>query len=165
MMTKLFLIMLLLTFACSSFSFGQNDSKNKKANTSLKDTRSNKHWYWLTPQKMTPLSFLETMKIKGKRVSNLTVVTMEDSFPRNWLTRKDIDTLIKLVNSKEKCNCFLNPLSSYIPNDSANLGGYAIRLIEAYKEKRKITFGLHACPKVDKSVADKLIQWWTNQSE
>jgi hypothetical protein len=164
-MAKPLLTAFLLTLTFSSFSFGQNDTKNKTANTSLKHTTSNKHWHWLTPQKMTPLTFLEAMKIKGKPVNNLAVVTMEDSFPNNWLTRKDIDTLIKLVNSQQRCNCFLNPLSSYIPNDSAYVGGYAIRLIVAYKEERKVTFGLYACPKVDKIVADRLIQWWTNQSE
>ena len=164
-MTKILSISVLLTLTCASFSFGQDSLRNKKSNTSLNDTSVNRESYWLTPQKMTPLSFLERMKIKGKRINNLAVVTMEDSFPNNWLTKNDIDTLIKLVNSKEKCNCFINPLSSYIPSDNANVGGYAIRFIEAYKEKRKVSFGLYACPKVDKVEANKLIQWWTGQSK
>ena len=115
---------------------------------------------------MTPLGFIETMEIKNNQASNINVVTIVDSFPNDWLTKKDIDTLIKLVNSKEKCNCFLNPLSSYIPtNDSGEVGGYAIWLITAYKEKKKVSFGLNACPKVDKTVADRLIKWWAVQTK
>ena len=164
-MTKSLSITVLLTLIFISYSFGQDNSRNKKSSTSLNNTSGNKHSYWLNPQKMTPLSFLETMKIKGKGFNKLGVVIMENSFPDNWLTKKDIDTLIKLVNSNEKCNCFLNPLSSYIPNDNANVGGYAIQLIAAYKAKIKVSFGLHACPKVDKAEAYKLIQWWTRQSQ
>ena len=108
---------------------------------------------------------METMKIKDNQVNKLAVVTMEDSFPKNWLTKSDIDILIKLVNSKEKCNCFLNPLSSYIStNDHAELGGYAICLINAYKEKRNVSFGLNACPKTNKVDANELIQWWTKRN-
>ena len=97
------------------------------------------------------------------RYSKITVVTMLDSFPKNWVKKEDIDTLIKLVNSREKCRCFLNPLSSHIPFDSAEIGGYAARLIESYKEKKKLSFGLYACPKVDWIEADKLVNWWTQE--
>jgi len=117
------------------------------------------HVSWLTPESMTPLEFLQTMK-QDAGYSPLEPVTMLDSFPKNWIKKKDIDTLIKLVNSREKCHCFLNPFSSYIPNDSADLGGYVTQLIKSYKEKKKLTFGLYACPKTDKIKADKLVNWW-----
>jgi hypothetical protein len=117
------------------------------------------HGSWLTPESMTPLQFLATIKQKDSSVP-LGVLTMLDSFPEDWAKKKDIDTLIKLVNSREKCYCFLNPLSSHIPNDSADLGGYAIQLIESYKGKKKLSFGLYACPKTNKIQADKLVSWW-----
>lgn len=154
-MTKSLSLTFLLVLTFVSHSFGQTKQRNDTANS-----------YWLTPKYMTPLEFIETMKVKSTNSNNINVVTMVDSFANNWLTKKDIDTLIKLVNSKDKCNCFLNPLSSYIPtNDSGEVGGYATWLIKAYKEKRKVSFGLNACPKVDKAEADKLIKWWTMQTQ
>ncbi|RZK01857.1 MAG: hypothetical protein EOO46_19035 [Flavobacterium sp.] len=150
---KSILLSFLLLFLITTFSFGQKKTLSGQSTT-----------HWLTPEKMTPLSFLHTMKIKGNQANHFAVLTMVDSFPKDWLTKKDIDTLVKLVNVKEKCSCFLNPLSSYIPtNDSAELGGYAIRLIKAYKEKRKVSFGLYACPKIEKGEGDALIRWWATQ--
>ena len=145
--------LLILTF--TSFTFGQSKSASKDS-TSL----------FMTPKNMTPLGFIEALKPKDNLESKLGLVTMIDSFPSNWLTKKDIDTLIKLVNSKEKYNCLKNPFSSYIPiNDSADLGGYAIWLIKAYKENISVSFGLHFCPKSNKEDADELIRWWTKQNK
>lgn len=123
---------------------------------------SSQHVFWLSPESMTPLEFLRIMK-QLDNYRPFGGVTMLDSFPKNWVKKKDIDTLIKLVHSREKCNCFLNPLSSYIPKDSADLGGYAIQLIESYKQKKKLTFGLYACPKTNKIEADKLVNWWNQR--
>lgn len=146
-------ILFVLTFATYSFSQTKQSGDIPKS-------------YLLTPKNMTPLDFIETMKIKSTQINNINVVTMADSFPNNWLTKKDVDTLINLINSKEKCNCFSNPLSSYIPtNDSAEIGGYAIWLIKSYKEKKKISFGLNACPKTDVVEADKLMKWWALQTK
>lgn len=122
------------------------------------------HVSWLTPESMTPLEFLGTMK-QGDNYDPLEVVVMLDSFPKNWIKKKDIDNLSKPVNSREKCLCFLNPLSSYIPKDSADLGGYAMKLIESYKQKKKLSFGLYACPKTTKIEAEELINWWSPKAD
>ena len=80
------------------------------------------------------------------------IVLWEDTAPKE---------LQLLVKSKDKCNCFVSPLSSTIPfSDSADLGGYAIEFIKSFKENRKVDFGLYSCPKTNDTVADKLIQWW-----
>lgn len=115
---------------------------------------------WVTPARLTPLTFLETMKKKGGFGDKIGVVVMIDSFPSNWLKRGDIDTLIKLVTSKEKCNCFLNPLSSFIPRDSADIGGYAGRLLDAYRRDTVVSFGLYACPKATDKDSEDLKLWW-----
>jgi hypothetical protein len=150
-------------------SCGQNNSAttDKLSNdtskvTSVKTSECDTA-FWLTPKNLTPYSFLEIMKRKGPASDNLAVIVMTDSFPYNWIKPEDIDSLIKLVNSKEKCNCFLNPLSSHIPNDSADIGGYAVALIASFKQKEKVSFGLYACPKTNKKDADELIQWWTTE--
>ncbi|CAN5544684.1 hypothetical protein BH10BAC2_BH10BAC2_37860 [soil metagenome] len=91
---------------------------------------------------------------------------MYDDFPDFWVNANDIDTLITLVESKQKCYCFLNPLSSHIPfGDSADLGGYVIRIIKAYKENRRLSFGLYSCPKTNEKDAEELIKWWASQKQ
>jgi hypothetical protein len=154
-MTKFIVLTFLLVLTFVTYSFGQTKPSNDTAD-----------FYWLKPKNMTPLDFIQTMKVKSTQVNDIYVVTIVDSFPNNWLTKKDIDTLIKLIKSKDKCNCFLNPLSSYIPtNDNGEVGGYAAWLIKAYANKKKVSFGLHACPKVNNLEADKLIKWWTTQTK
>lgn len=152
-MTNSILLTFLFVLTLENYSWGQ----------SHKDTAIS---HWLTPKNMTPLEFIEIMKFKSTESNNNNIVTMPDSFANNWLTKNDIDTLIKLVNSKEKCKCYLNPLSSNIPtNESGEVGGLATWLIKAYKEKSRVSFGLYACPKVDQYEAGSLIKWWTTQSK
>ena len=162
-MIKRIFISIFLGLAFCSFSFGQIKSHKQKSTISLYDSSTATKVYKQTVKQMTPLSFLERMKIKGNPVAKFAVVSMQDSLPANWLKKSHIAALIKLVKSKAKCYCFVSPLSSYIPGGNADVGGYAIWLIEAYKEKRKVSFGLYACPKVDNSKAEKLIQWWKTQ--
>ncbi len=102
----------------------------------------------LHPSDMTVSAFLNAVKIPGGKTHKINVVSISDEFPENWLKTADIDTLVALVKSKEKCYCIINPLSSYIPSDSADIGGYTIELIRAFQQKTKVTFGLYSCPKL-----------------
>ena len=161
-MTKysLAIFVLLLTVI---FSFGQNDSTNvfkQKNGTLKKDTT-----IWLTLEGMSVSTFLQNVSNKEHTKAALNVILMTNDFLKNWVKSSDIDTLIKLVKSKDKCSCFVSPLSSTIPfKDSADLGGYAIAFITAYKENKKVNFGLYACPKTNEKIADELIKWWTQQN-
>ncbi len=116
---------------------------------------------WLTPNRMTPFAFLETMQQAAK--GHLSIVTMADTFAENWPRKSDVDSLMKLIRSKRKCACFVNPYSSYIPHDSADVGGYAIRLVKAYRRKQKVHFGLYACPKTNQQEVATLTDWWAKQ--
>ena len=69
-------------------------------------------------------------------------------------------TVFVTLKSEEKCYCFLNPLSSFIPSDSATVGGYVIQLITAYQQEKRVTFGLYSCPKTNEFEADNIIKWW-----
>jgi hypothetical protein len=114
---------------------------------------------WLTPRKMTLPSFLK--RVSGVNNNHPDAIVIKDDFPGSWLTYSAVDTLITLVKSKEKCNCIVNPLSSYVLfSDSSDLGGYAIALIKSYKNKQKLSVGLYSCPKTNNEEADELIQWW-----
>jgi len=119
---------------------------------------------FLTTKDLTPSSFLNIMQYKGNHDSAINVVTMYDDFPDQWVDSSDIDSLLTLIESKQKCYCFLNPLSSYIPfDDSADLGGYAIRIIKAYKENTRVSFGLYSCPKTNEKEVKELNKWWASQ--
>jgi hypothetical protein len=100
--------------------------------------------------------------VKGER-ENFNFITISNNFPKNWVTKKDVDSLMKLISSKDKCKCVVNPLSSYLPtHDSANLGGYAILLVKSFKEKKKVDIGLHSCPITSNKDVAELKEWWNN---
>ena len=147
-MRNISFVILILFFSCARKKHIATDSTN-----------------WVSPKNLTPCSFLELVKQKGNVNDRLGVYDMTDDFPNNWIKHSDIDTLITLVNSKASCNCFLNPFSSYIPHEKADLGGYAIKLIKFYKENKKVSFGLYSCPTTNEKEANELIKWWSEQKK
>jgi hypothetical protein len=139
-----FLLTLLLLFSIPETNFAQGNTGFLKA----KD--------------FTPASFLQLFKYRSD-YPKFYFVTIETEFPSDWITESQVDSLIRYVKSRDKAYCLVNPLSSYLPIDSAQLGGYAIKLISAYKEKVRPEFGLYDCPMTDDKRADELIQWWSKQ--
>ncbi len=117
--------------------------------------------HWLTPKEFTPLSFLNAVIKQNDKDTIIQVMTMVDEFPVDWVKQSDIDTLVTLISSTKKCNCFLNPLSSYIPfNENADIGGYAIIFINSFRQKRKINLGLYSCPETEKKSVNEINKWW-----
>jgi hypothetical protein len=91
---------------------------------------------------------------------------MHNNFPDDWVKKSDIDTLIQLIESTQKCDCYLSPLSSTIPtNVCANVGGYAIIFINSFRLKKKVDLGLYSCPKTDKKSVQEIKTWWKNYKE
>ena len=163
---------LLFTCAFIIVSCGQNrlghiqmtnsDTSDKKVTEKSRTTDTS---YWLSPKTLKPFTFLEIMKKKRTTANDFDVIVMIDSFPDNWVRREDIDSLMTLVGSKEKCNCYLNPLSSYIPQDNAEVGGFAIELVSSFRQNKKVSFGLYSCPKTNEKEAEELIRWWAQQKK
>jgi hypothetical protein len=120
---------------------------------------------FLKPDQFSPITFLKAVSrnSKSKTGSLIIPITMFDNFPIDWVKKEYIDTLISIINSKDTCGCFLNPLSSYIPNDYADKGGYAAIFIKAFRDKKNVSFGLHSCPKVDEQLNKELINWWSKE--
>jgi len=109
---------------------------------------------------MDPLSLLRRVVM----VDDIGPVTISGNFSDNWIKSSDVETLIPLVKNKSKCVCLLDPISSHIPLDSiAEVGGYAIQWIKAFKENRNYSFRLYTCPKVNTAEADSLIKWWSQE--
>jgi hypothetical protein len=120
---------------------------------------------FLKPEQFNPLSFLKAVSYNNRPIArSLRIpITMFDDFPRDWVKKEHIDTLISFLDSKDTCCCFLNPLSSYIPSDYALKAGYAALFIEAYRNNESVKLGLHSCPKIDTQLNKELIDWWNKE--
>ena len=113
---------------------------------------------WIDLRAIKPLSILQL--VKGE-IKNLNFITVINDIPDNWVTKNDLDSLMKLISSKEKCKCAVSVFYSYLPTtESSDLGGYAILLIKSFKEKKKSNIGLHICPKTNDDEVDILNKWW-----
>ncbi|WP_114788932.1 hypothetical protein U0035_04930 [Niabella yanshanensis] len=110
----------------------------------------------LEKQQVSVRGFFESLAFKP---GTAPCIIAESTFPDGLIVASDLDYLFSQVNSKQKCKCIVSFLSSIIPTDSAELGGYAIELITAYREKKTANFGLYKCPKQDSAVANKLLKW------
>jgi len=122
-----------------------------------------KEYPFLRVSDMKPMSFLKAVTTKEASSRQMDFLTIMDDFPKHWIKKTDIFKLGALLKSKEKCKCVVNPLSSYLPvNDSADLGGYAIMLLTAYKENKQISF-LWLCPTANEKKANQLLTWLTTQ--
>ncbi|MBS2100831.1 hypothetical protein [Carboxylicivirga linearis] len=115
------------------------------------------------PEQYDPITFIKAMSriIKSDSKKFIPCMTMIDKFPDDWVKREHIDTLMTMLDSRDSCGCFLNPLSSYIPSGFAEKGAYAAIFIKSYKDKQPVSFGLYACPKIDEKLNKELIDWWS----
>jgi hypothetical protein len=115
------------------------------------------------PKNYNPISFIEEVSktLKTEKDTIRIGMTMTDEFPIDWVKEEHIEYLISILESKEVCGCFINPLSSYLPlDDFAEKGGFAGIFLQAYKENRKVELGLYHCPKVDEKLNEELKKWW-----
>lgn len=113
--------------------------------------------------KLKPLEFIEILR--GVNNEGLNNATFEGDFKENFLTKDDIKALIPLIHSKEKCKCYVNILSSYLPSDTSELGGIALMFIDDFKNKRNPTMKLWHCPKIDNGKLKKIETWWQNEND
>jgi hypothetical protein len=111
---------------------------------------------------LKPLEFIEILR--GVNNEGLNNATFEGDFQENFLTKKDIKALIPLIRSKEKCKCYLNVLSSYLPSDTSELGGIALMLIDDFKNKKNPKMRLWHCPKIDEKKLKEIEAWWQNEN-
>jgi hypothetical protein len=157
--------LVVLIIICLTISCGQNQKSSKVKfveGGSKKEQNKDSLYPFILPRNFTPIQFINLLRIKNSKTSNFFFISIVDDFPENWITKKDIDSLIVFIKSKDKCYCFVDPLSSFIPNDYSELGGYIIEMINSYKRKETLSFGLYSCPKLDETNADELIEWWNS---
>lgn len=110
--------------------------------------------------------FIELLKIDNEKPNQLNILTVGMQSPENWVTEKDIDSLMTLINSTEPAKCVMQVISSYLPvGDSSTIGGQVMEIIEAFKDKKSYPTILTSCAKTDKERIDKLAKWWNEQKK
>lgn len=119
------------------------------------------------PEDYSPLSFIifVSQSIETDSTKSHLGVSMTNEFPIDWVKEEHLEGLFKLLDSREECSCFLNPLSSYIPTGKAENGGYAGLFIKSFKDEEKVDLGLYSCPKVDESLNEELRNWWNERKK
>lgn len=117
------------------------------------------------PEQFTPITFLNSVSEQNDASNGhfTPSMSMIEEFPLGWVRIEHIDTLISLLDSKDKCGCFVNPLSSNLPTGYAEKGGYAAAFINSYKNNVAVDFGLYSCPKVDRQLNEELLEWWAKE--
>jgi hypothetical protein len=118
-----------------------------------------------TPRHFTPLTFIDALTSGYHPDFSVHITTMMGDFPENWVKRHHIDSLIILVDSKTKCNCFMNPLSSFVSNDSSEVGGYAIIFINSFRYGKKVSLGFYTCAKAEEASAEEIKKWWSKYKQ
>jgi hypothetical protein len=151
-----YVLIFLSVLSCKGTDHNNTINSNHELNSKQPDTTDKQSD---TTRNLTLYEFLDAIKTRGAP-KYLNFLSAEKTFPIDWIKASDVDTLMSLIESKEKCRCILNPGSSYIPiNEKADLGGYAILLLNSYKHKESVGFNLWACPKTDKAAVANLLNW------
>ena len=118
---------------------------------------------FLQPKNLNVKSFFKLFIQKYKRDSKINYITLSGDFPKNWVKPNDIDYLVSIMKSKEKCCGYMNIFSSTISNEEAEIGGFAIIFLNSYISKTKINMGLNCNPKTDIKSIKKIEKWYKNK--
>lgn len=116
----------------------------------------------LSPKDLNPKSFIKLFTEKYNKDSNLNFITLMGDFPENWVKPNDIEYLISIMSSKEKCCGYMNTFSSFISNENGEVGGFAVIFLNSYISKTKINMGLNCNPKTDEESVTKIESWYRN---
>lgn len=147
------------------YTFKINKSEKENLSTlSIEELTSNvkKNHTILSPKDLDPKSFILLFKERYNKKSPLNFVTLSGEFPENWVRPKDVEYLISVMNSKEKCCGYMNFFSSTLLTENAEVGGFAIIFLNSYISHTKINLGLNSNPKADKESIKEIEDWYRN---
>lgn len=142
------------------FKIRKTEKEHLKTFSGFQNLEANIKKEHLSPKDLDPQSFIKLFTEKYNKDSKLNFVTMMGDFPENWVKPNDIQYLISIMRSKEKCCGYMNIFSSAISNDNGEVGGFAIIFLNSYIYKTKINLGLNSNPKVDKESVRKIENWY-----
>ncbi|MET0944122.1 MAG: hypothetical protein ABWY22_01795 [Flavobacterium sp.] len=130
----------------------------------FKINKTKKEYYKnLSPKDLHPKSFITLFTEKYNKDSKLNFITLSGEFPENWVKPNDIQYLISIIHSKQKCCGYMNMFSSTISDENAEVGGFAIIFLNSYISRTKINLGLNCNPKVDLASIRKIETWHQKQ--
>lgn len=130
-------------------AYGQTKNTSKVVKTKWKDINN-----------LTVFQYIDLLKIDKEKPKVRFLSIVGKQTVRDWITEKDVDSLIVLTNSPEPAKCVKSPLSSQIPKDSATIGGQVLYLLEAYKQGQDYPAFLASCGITDKRKMEELKQFW-----
>tara|TARA_B100001109_G_scaffold255538_1_gene259109 strand:- start:4408 stop:4800 length:393 start_codon:yes stop_codon:yes gene_type:complete len=115
--------------------------------------------------KISVRQFVEELRIPAEKpeypkniIYILITVGQRDT---NWISFRDIEYLMTLIDSKEKAKCIKRVISSYIPfEEKPTLGDQIILLINAYRKKLEFPNGLTLCGDFGDNQRAEIKDWW-----
>ncbi|TDX12195.1 hypothetical protein [Flavobacterium sp. S87F.05.LMB.W.Kidney.N] len=126
----------------------------------FKTKKAQKEYYkTLFIKDLDPESFITICKDRYNKTP-INSVTMTGEFPENWVKPDDVQYLISIIRSQEKCCGYMNIFSSYLSTEDAEIGGFAIIFLNSYISKKKINLGLNCYPKTDRESIKKIEIWY-----
>ena len=104
---------------------------------------------------------LAALVIESKSENDLNVLSTVGKAEPDWLDKDDLEFLVSLIESPQKCNCINRVISSYIP-DSKNMtvGNQAISIIEAYRNQEAFPNELVICRLYNREKVVEIKKWW-----
>jgi hypothetical protein len=143
------------------FKIRKTEKENLKTFSDLKDLETKNGYYskTLKPKDLDPKSFIKLF-IEKYNKTPFNCISMMGDFPENWVKPNDIQYLITIMRSKEKCCGYMNAYSSFISSETGEVGGFAIIFLNSYISKEKINMGLNCNPKVEEESVRKIENWY-----
>lgn len=136
-------------------------SLNGSALHNFKNYKIEQHKF-LSPKDFTPKSFITLLTEKYNKDTKVNTITMAGEFPNKWVKPKDVEYLISIMRSKQRCCSYMNVFSSYFPDQKAEVGGFAIIFLKSYISNTKVNLGLTCSPNSDPKEIQKIENWYKN---
>lgn len=116
-------VIILLGGSYLFYDFKMTQTKKENFGTfNIKDFHTKNQYYKsLSPKDLNPKSFISLFKEKYNKDSKLNFITLTGDFPKNWVKPNDIQYLMSIMYSKEKCCGYMNVFSSFISSEMLKL--------------------------------------------
>ncbi len=127
---------------------------------------TNKRFYndnnWLRFDSISVLEFVELLPVKNVAPNYFYIITTIGQADSNWISKDDIENLIKMIDSEQPAYCIMRVISSHLPvGEESTLGGQVMNLIDSYRFKRPYPYFLTDCSKTDNDRQKEIKDWWT----
>lgn len=168
---KKIIISLILVFILSIGSYVfyyfkiNNAEKDNLEFASIEDLTQKKYYKTLCPKDLDPKLFITLFTKRYNENSTWNFVTMAGDFPDDWVKPKDVQYLISIMHSKEKCCGYMNIFSSHLLSENGEVGGFAIIFLNSYISQTKINLGLNSNPKTNKEAIKKIEKWYNDNQK